>query len=183
MKASAILVHLAAPLRFMPPAQLQAVERFLFQWVEGNDTQHNSRWRRLWSRLFHSKQRNPSLHLYVVEARSGRFHARHMAIEGRIFDSQEHFLTRAGFRLWLKTGAAFGQMVASAGALVFEPSSLSYDECGDDEMREFHEDAMRFLRTPRALETLWPHVPAAQRLERFEHFLADPNEEAGASPQ
>lgn len=177
MKASAILVRLAAPLRFMPPQQLQAVDNFLFQWVQGNDAQHHARWRRMWRRMFHSQQQQPSLHLYELQDRSGGFHARHMTIEGRIYENQETFITRKAFRLWLKSGAAFGEYVASNGALVFEPSSLSYEEASDDDMREFHEDAMRFLRTPDALQTLWPHVHREQRLARFEAFLQDPNED------
>lgn len=182
MKTTAILVQLHRPLRFMPAGIVQALSRVLFGWIRGVDAVHDARWRRLWQNLFHTKTVNPTLSLYVVTERSGRFHARHMAIEGRIFAAQEVFLTRAAFRTWLKTGAAFGNYEATPAGLVFVPSSTSYDDCSDDEMREFHEDAMRFLRTPHALATLWPHAPEESRERGLEECLRDPNEESTDEP-
>jgi hypothetical protein len=179
MKATAILVKLHRPLRFLPPADIQALERIVFGWFSGLDQLHDRRWRRTWKRLFHAKVVQPVWQLYDLPERSGPFHARHMAIEGRIFANQDGFLQREAFRTWLKTGAAFGHYEASGGALVFVPSSLSYDDCSDDEMREFHEDAMTYLRTPHALETLWPVVKPAQRMEMLDAALREPQEDQG----
>jgi hypothetical protein len=174
VKTSAIIVTLHRPLRFLPGPLVEALSKILFQWFRGADATHDQRWRRLWANLFHSKTPEPSLSLYVVQERSGVFHARHMAIEGRIFENQEQFLTRNGFRTWLKTGAAFGRFVATPAGLVFEPSSTSYDDCSDDEMREFHEDAIRFLQTPRALMELWPHITHPERVLMLETWLRNP---------
>jgi hypothetical protein len=180
-KATAILVKAHRPLRFLPPADLQALERIIFHWFSGLDTVHNKRWRRTWARLFHSKVVQPIWQLYDLADRSGPFHRRHMTIEGQIFEYQEAFpLTKAGkegFRDWLKTGAHFGHYEASAGQLVFVPSSLSYDDCSDAEMREFHEAAIEFLGTPYALETLWPVVKPHQRIEMLEAALRPPEGE------
>lgn len=177
MKTTAVLVQLHRPLRFLPKPLVDALSRVLFGWIKGVDAVHDSRWRRLWEHLFHSKRINPTLSLYVVTERSGQFHARHMAIEGRLFDRQETFVTRAGLRNWLKTGAAFGQFEATPAGLVFVPASTSYDDCSDDEMREFHEDAMRFLHTPAALATLWPYAPENSRMHGLEDCLRDPTKE------
>jgi hypothetical protein len=176
-KATAILVKAHRPLRFLPPADLQALERIIFHWFSGLDAVHNKRWRLAWKRLFHATVPQPVWQLYDLADRSGPYHARHMAIEGRIFENQDGFLLREGFRKWLKTGAAFGHYEASGGHLVFVPSSLSYDDCSDAEMREFHEDAMVYLRTPLALETLWPVVKPHQRIEMLEAALRPPEGE------
>ena len=177
MKATAILVQMPRPLRYLPPHVLTALDWFLFQFVQGMSPEHQRRWKRLWRRLFHSKEAHPSLQLYAVVERSRPFHARWMAIETRIFANQDGFLQLEGFRYWLKTGAAFGTYEASAGRLVFVPSSLSWDDCSDDEMREFTEAALAFLNTPYALETLWPAVRAEQRHQMLEAAMKYPEED------
>lgn len=177
MKTTSILVRLDAPLRFLPPNVIGALEMVLFQWFHGMDAQHDARWKRVWRRLFHSKEQHPSLQAWIDVDRSRPFHARWMAIERRIFENQDGFYNLGGFREWLKTGAAFGHYEASAGRLVFVPSSLSYEDASDDEMREYAEDALAFLRTPLALATLWPAVAERHRGEMLEAALIDPNQE------
>lgn len=185
MKAVPILVRLERPLRFLPPVLLQALERVIFGWFRGLDQIHDRRWRRAWKVLFHSRDVHPILHIYHLADRSGPYHRMHMAIEGQVFEYQEAFpLTKAGreaFRDWLKTGAHFGHWEAAGGQLVFVPDSLSYDECSDHEMREFHAAAMEFLRTPFALAHLWPAVHPEQRIEMLEAALREPEEEQHAS--
>lgn len=176
MKLSAVMVMPTIPLQHLPPRDLEAVSRFLFQTMRGLDAQHTRRWRRLWARVADGEL----LQLYPVVDRHLAFHQRHMAIEGRIFELQDGFVQREAFRVWLKTGAAFGHFEACDGQLVFVPDSLSYDEASDDEMREFHEAAMEFLRTPHALATLWPAVRAEDRPAMLEAALRDPQEERDA---
>jgi hypothetical protein len=101
-----------------------------------------------------------------------------MAIEGRIYESQDGFYSLAGFRWWLKTGAGFGAYSHHNGSLVFVPSSLSWEDCSDDEMREFTENALAYLRTPHALTTLWPAVAANDREAMLEAYLIDPTKES-----
>lgn len=184
MKASAVLVKLHRPLRFLPGPLVEALSRICFGWIKGVDAVHDKRWRSLLSSLFHSKDPQPVLQFYPVVDRSGRYHRRHMAIEGRIFELQDGFLQREAFRIWLKTGACWGHFEAHAGALVFVPDSVSYDDASDAEMREFHEAAMTFLRTPYALETLWPAVKPLERIQMLEAALRDPDgEEEGEQQQ
>jgi hypothetical protein len=181
VKATAILVRAQRPLRFLPPAMLRALEWVVFQWFRGLDAEHDKRWRRAWWRMFRSKLPHPVWQLYDLSERSGPYHRMHMAVEGRVFEYQDAFpLTKAGkeaFRDWLKTGAHFGHWEGAVGALVFVPSSLSYDDCSDDDMREFHEAAIEFLHSPLALQTLFPVVRQDQRMQMLEACLREPDEE------
>lgn len=167
MKLSAIMVSPTIPLADLPRQERETLSRVLFQCFQGLDEAHNRRWRRLWRRIFEGA----SLHFYPVVERSGAYHRRHMAIEGAIFDHQDGFYSREAFRQWLKTGAAFGRFVATDAGLVFEPASVSYDQCSDDQMREFHEAALEFLHTDHALATLWPAMAPKQRAEALELVL------------
>lgn len=176
MKASAVMVMLPRPMRFLPPHIISALEWFIFRYVQGMSPEHERRWRRMWKRLFHATEQHPSLQLYVLADRSRPFHARWMAVEGRIFESQEGFLQLEAMRFWLKTGAAFGHYEASAGQLVFVPSSLSWDDCSDDEMHEFTEAALAFLHTPHALATLWPAVKPEDRGQMLQIALTNPKD-------
>jgi hypothetical protein len=173
VKASAILVQPVAPLDALPPAELDVVRRFLFQHMRGLDAEHDRRWRRFWARIVNGEVAQ----FYPVVDRSGAFHARHMAIEGRIFENQDAFVQLRPFRDWLKTGAAFGTWQIVDGQHKFVPSSLSYEDCSDDEMRQFHQDAMDYLHTPHALRRLWPHLNHARRLEMLETLLHHPHQE------
>lgn len=175
MKASAIMVKPALPLRMLEPRDLEVLSRVLFQYFRGLDERHTGRWRRLWGRLF---REDGVLQLYPVVERNAAFHARHMAIETRVFENQDGFVSQRAFREWLKTGACFGHFEAApAGGLTFVPSSCSYEDCSDDEMREFHDDALAFLRSPHALATLWPAMAPHERADNLELLLRDPEEE------
>lgn len=177
MKQSAILVMLTEPMEAMPTAEREAVSRFLFRRVRGLSPEHQRRWGRFWKRLIDGE----CAEFYPVVDRSLVFHRRHMAIESRLFEEQDGFApTAAGrrwFRQWLKVGAALVHLEVKGDAAEWLAGSLSYDALSDDEMREFHEAAVDFLRTPRALKRLWPHVKAAERLQMLEAAMTNPEEE------
>jgi len=174
-KASLVMVHLTVPPQDLPPADRDAVRRFLYENVRGIDEEHNQRWRRAVRRLVDGEV----MQFYPIVDRSGQFHKRHMAIERKVFEAQEvwepHELP--AFREWLKTGAAFGSFQLVGGRMQFVPSSAKYEECSDDEFKAFHERAMAFLRSDRALRKLWPHLKPAQRREMLEVALAKTDEE------
>lgn len=177
MKASAIMVQLHRPLRFLPGPLVEALSRICFGWIRGVDAVHDRRWKWLLRRLFYARDFRPVLQFFPVLDRSGEFHRRHMAIEGRIFEYQDCFVQREAFRYWLKAGACWGHFEASAGQLVFVPDSVSYEDASDHEMREFHDAAIAFLRTPLALATLWPAVKPEERQQMLEAAMRDPEEE------
>lgn len=179
MKTSSVLVVLDAPMRFLPPDVKHALNGFLFHWCKGMSPEHAGRWQRLWRRLYHSKEQRPTLQLWVDVDRSLPYHQRWMAIETRLYEQQDGFYNLGGLRNWLKTGAAFGTYSHWEGRLIFVPSSLSWEDCSDDEMREFTDNAIAYLRTPHALATLWPVVAEADRAAMLEACLADPQPEEG----
>jgi hypothetical protein len=177
VKQSAILVMLTEPLESVPANELDALRRFLVRRVRGLDEDNHRRWLRFLKRLTSGEVAQ----FYPVVNRSGPFHARHMTIEGRIFEHQDGFApTKAGqraFRNWLKVGASLVSLEIDGAEPRWLPGSCSYPEMSDDEMREFHEAAMDYLRTPHALKKLWPAVKAADRLQMLEAALTNPKDE------
>ena len=107
--------------------------------------------------------------------RSGPFHRRHMALEQRVFEAQEKFEHfDPGFRDWLKVGAGFVDWYPGPTGGVFPvPKSIAYDQIEDDEMREFHENVVRFLRTEAATRSLWKHLSPTAQIEMIEGLLAE----------
>ena len=164
MKSSAILVALRRPFHQLPVEIRDAARIFLFQCVGGLTPAHQERWFRAWRPLLEGRGQ-PVLHIHSVIQRDERFHRAWMAFETRLYEAQDHFTSKRAMRLWLKTGAAFGAFEASGGRMVFVPSSLAWEECSEDEMREFTQDAMEFLQSPEALATLWPQVDERDRLQ------------------
>jgi hypothetical protein len=172
VKLSSVMVAPTVPLSALPPQELDVIRRFLFQTMRGLDEDHSRRWRRMWGRVADGEV----LQVYPVVERSLSFHRRYMAVENRIFDAQDGFATKRGFRLWLKLGAALCHMELHGGEIKFIPGSLSYEELSNDEMLEYHEAAMDFLRSPRALKRLWPAVKASERHLMLEAALLNPEE-------
>ena len=134
----------------------------------------------MWGQIWNSEP-GEGRQIFDGKERSLRFHRRWMAIEGRIFENQDRYVNEDRFRDFVKTGAGFGAYTLVNGVMRFVPSSLSYEQCSDHEMREFVEHAVAFLRTDRALRKLWRHLPSARRLEMLEALMADPKQhEQGA---
>lgn len=170
-KAAAILICPQIALRNVPPADRDAVRRFLFDNIRGLDEKHDKRWRRLWGRIWKADA-GEVMHLEVVVDRSGPFHRRHMAMEQALFDRQERWRKLDDMRWWLKTGAGWGDFhLLPNGRMKFIPASTSYEACSDDEMREVHENMLAFLRTPYAMRRLWPHLSPDARYEMLESIL------------
>jgi hypothetical protein len=174
-KASIIMVAPQVNLRALPLAERQVVSHFLFDCIRGLDAKHDKRWRRLWNRIWYSEP-GEAAEIAALQPRSLVFHKRHMAIEQRLFDSQERWTNLDRFRDWLKTGAGFGHYEVAGGRMRFIPASCAYEECSDDEMREFHTAMVEWLHSPYPQRRLWPHIPAAQRSAMLETVLAKPGE-------
>lgn len=175
MKATSIMVCPVGPLN-IPDADRDVLRRWLFDCIKGIDDEHDRRWQRYMKGLLTSEPGEVTEFLNP-KTRSLPFHKRWMALEKRIYENQETFATRKGFRRFLKAGAGFGEYEAQAGRLVFVPGSVSFDETSDDEMRAFVRAAEEFLHTPLALRRLWPHITAPARQEMLETLLADPTKE------
>lgn len=177
-KPASILLVKRHPLDGFSEFERSVIRRFLFDCFRGLDEQNEGRWRRWWSRLWHAEP-GQVFQLENVVERSGDFHKRHMAIEQRLFDSQDAFLNLPALRDWLKVGAAFVTWEPDGkGGIVAVPRSTSYGKCSDDEMRELHDAMLAFLRTPASQEKLWQHLAPARRSVMLESVLAD-REEVG----
>lgn len=175
-KASPILITKRASLALLPEPQRATVRHVMLDAVGGLDSTHNSRWRRFINRLLQAEP-GEVFQLDSVVQRSAPFHRRHMALEQRLFDHQERWISQTAMRDWLKTGAGWVDWhPCKKGGIVATPRSTSYDACSDDEMREVHEAMVAFLHTPHAQRFLWPHLAAPGRAAMLESVLADREE-------
>ena len=178
-KLSAIVVtkrHLQA----IQDQERDVIWRFLTEHLRGINEQMHARWARWWRRLWKMDDDEAAM-LYIDVPRSLRFHKRWMAIEDRLFLNQDYFGNKKAFRLWLKTGAALGEYFLGknrfgADCMVFVPASVQFEDCSDDEMREFCADAIEFLRSERAQRKLWPHLQPEQRADMVEVLLVNPKD-------
>lgn len=102
--------------------------------------------------------------------RVGWFHRKHMAFESAVFDAQEVIPDFDQFRDWLKIGAGHCDYYAGANGMVAIPRSISYAKLEEDEMREFDDNCVRFLRE-RGCETLWPGLRRVQQVNAIEQIL------------
>jgi hypothetical protein len=155
-------------------ADKDAARRVLFGTIDGLGEHNRRRWRRFMSTLFRMEPGEMAT-IKTHKARSGPFHRRHMALEQRVFESQERFTDfERGFRDWLKVGAGHCDWHPGPKGGVFPvPRSISYTEMEEGEMREFHDSAVAFLRTEHAGRTLWKHLNPLQRTEMVESILGE----------
>lgn len=110
--------------------------------------------------------------------RSPKFHAYFFGVLGSLFDQQEQFHKDRDLLEWVKVGAGhctFGP--GPDGRMVAIPRSISWEELGDDEFREFVDAAWAFLRSERAGFFLWPMMTPAGRSEAIERLLEDKREQ------
>jgi len=180
-KPSAILLACQVDMTRIPDEDRDAARRFCTQYLRGMSDEMHKRFMRAAKRMMNATA-GEGFMFYVSEDRSLAFHNRWMAIEERIYAHQDFFTSKKAFRLWLKTGACFGKFEMGkdrfgADRMVFVPASVEYEQCSDDEMREFVDAATEFLRTDRAQRRLWRHLPPYRRAEMVESLMADPREQ------
>lgn len=155
----------------IPEVDRAAARRVLFGAIDGLGEKGKKQWRRFVNGLFNLEP-GEMVEIVTHKARSGPFHRYHMALEQRVFEAQERIGDFDQFRLWLKLGAGHVDWMPGPKGGVFPvPKSISYAKLEDDEMRDFHEAAVAFLRTGHAQRYLWPALPAAQADEAIESVL------------
>lgn len=97
-----------------------------------------------------------------------------MVMETHVFRAQDRIKTFEQFRLWLKIGSGFVDWMAGPkGGVVPVPRSISYRKCDEDVMRQFHDDAIAFLRTAHATRYLWPHLNPAAGEQMIEAIFSE----------
>lgn len=153
--------------------QREALRSALFGMLDGLDDESRKSWRRFWNAMLKLEPGEiASIKTWIP--RHLRFHRRHMLIEQSVFKAQDRMANFKQFRNWMKVGAGFVDWLPGAGGqIVPVPKSLSFAECDEDAMREFHLDAIAFLRTVDAIKFLWPAMTPKAGAEMIESVLAE----------
>ena len=152
----------------IPEEDRAAARRVLFGMVDGLGDAGRKQWRRFVNGLM-SLEPGEMVSIKTHKARSGPFHRRHMAIETAVFEAQEKFESFEQFRNWLKVGSGFCDWIAGPkGAVIPVPRSIAFDKLEDGEMRQVHDDMVKFLRSGHAGKTLWKHLQPVARMEMIE---------------
>jgi len=145
----------------------------LFEMIDGLGEADQKSWRRFWQWI----TRAGAGEIFSIETwapRHGGFHRRHMVLESRVFQAQERIKTFEQFRTWVKIGSGFVDWMAGPrGGVVPVPRSISYRKCDEGTMRQFHEDAIAFLRSEHASRYLWPALTPEAADQAIETVLAE----------
>lgn len=135
-----------------------AVRRFLFGMLDGCSANDKKAWRRF-VRSMNEAGSGEYFTIRIERQRNGKFHRLCFAVLQAVFKAQEVFTDFRIFRAFISLGAGFVDYVPNAdGELRAIPKSLSFNECSEEEIRQFFENAVLFLRTARAQKTLFPAV-------------------------
>ena len=106
--------------------------------------------------------------------RSQKFHRRHFAILGALFDAQEQFDDREQFRMWVQVGAGHCDFVPGPkGRMVALPKSVAWHKLDDAAFAEHHMAVIAFVRSPACTGFLWGHLPEREQAEMVEAILQD----------
>ena len=150
----------------------EVVRRFLFEHLSGATPKDTRGWYSF-CRALNESGSGEFFTIKTERPRNGPFHRLHMLIISKVFKAQERIEDFEQFRLWLKVGSGFVTWMAGAKGGVFPvPKSISYDQCEEDEMREFHEGVVAFLRTQHAQHYLFPAVSAQVAEQGMEAILS-----------
>lgn len=134
------------------------VRRFLFEHLSGATDKDTRAWNRF-CRALNEAGSGEFFSVKIERQRQGWYHRKHMALMSAVFKAQERIEEFEQFRLWAKVGSGFVTWCAGPKGGVFPvPKSISYTSCSEDEMREFHDGVVVFLRAEHAQKYLFPNV-------------------------
>lgn len=135
-----------------------AVRRFLFEHLSGATPKDTAAWNR-YVRAMNEAGSGEYFSIKIQRVRSGPFHRLCMSIMTAVFKAQERFEDFRIFRQFVKIGAGFVDYIPDVdGSLKAVPKSVSFDDCTEEEIRQFLPDAIAFFRTHGAQNTLWPNT-------------------------
>lgn len=160
----------------IPQADREAARRVLFGMVDGLGERGRKQWRRFVNGLMRMEP-GEMVEIRTHKERIGWYHRKHMALEQRVFESQEKFEEFGAFRAWLKVGGGFVDWYPGPkGGVIPVPKSISYSSLEQGDMEAVHNDMVDFLRSEHAGRTLWKHLSLTQRMEMVEGILQGFNE-------
>jgi hypothetical protein len=170
--ASTILICPTVQLQRLPVGERDVLRRFFTMHLVGMDPENDRRWRRFVRDLFNAEA-GEGFQILRYEERGGPYHRMHRAFLTRLYDSQERYRLKDKLHAWLKLGAGFveWQEGREPGTLWPRPRSTAFHKCSEDEIREFHDAAVDYLRTERAQRFLWRHLKSDQRMAMLEAVL------------
>ena len=173
---SQILIAPRVKLNSLPDAERDILRRFFCEHLRGIDAESDRRWRRMVGQWFRAEP-GEGFALLRDEERSRPFHARHRVILDRLFQSQERYRLIGPLHDFFKLRAYFVTWGESrVGTPIPKPRSTNFNDCSEDDMREFHSRFVDLLHDPAIQKHLWRHLPAARRVEMVEHVLAESEE-------
>lgn len=147
------------------------LRRFLFEHISGATDKDTKAWNRF-VRAMDTAAQGEYFLVELTRKRDGVFHRKHMLLISRVFKAQERLDDFEAFRLWLKVGSGFVTWMPGPKGGVFPvPRSINFNTCSEEDMREFHEGVVAFLRTEHAQKYLFPHVAPALAAEGIEAIL------------
>jgi hypothetical protein len=156
----------------IPEAAKLAAREVLFGLIDGLGERGKKQWRRFFNSLMRLEP-GEMVEIRTHQERIGWYHRKHMALEQRVFESQEKFETFEQFRVWLKVGSGYVDWLPGPkGGVIPVPRSISYAKLEQGDMEKVHEDIVAFLRTEHAGRTLWKHLSETQRIEQIEFLLS-----------
>ena len=104
--------------------------------------------------------------------RHKKFHRLHFVMINAIYDQQEQFTDVDRLRDWLTIGAGHAIFVPHPnGRTMAMADSIAYKRMDDVQFKEHHEKVKDFLRSPRAVQFLWPHLSDQEAGEMVESIL------------
>lgn len=157
-------------------AQAAAVSEFLFGFFKGATVADEKAWRRF-MRAMNEGVAGEYFSFKVERQRVGWKHRKQMALEGKVFDSQERLADKKQFILWLKIGAGFVDWMAGPkGGVVPVPRSINFNQCSEEEFAEYRDQVSAFLRTQHAQKYLYPAL-TPQMAEQCIESILQPFEE------
>lgn len=155
----------------LPDDEAAVVRRFLFQAVDGCTEKDKKAWRAFWRSVGNAGS-GEYFTITIKRQRSGPFHRLTFALLQAVFKGQERFEDFRIFRQYIKLGALFVDYLPNAdGELRAVPKSQSFDDCSEEEVRQFFDDMKTFLRTTRAQRTLWPEASPRAAEQGIESIL------------
>lgn len=147
------------------------VRRFLFDHLSGATDKDTRGWNRF-VRAMDEAGSGEFFSIKIQRQRDGVFHRKHMGLISKVFKAQERIEDFDQFRLWLKVGSKFVTwMTGPTGGVFPIPKSINFNTCSEDEMREFHDGVVQFLRQTHAQKYLWPNADPAAAEQGIEAIL------------
>lgn len=147
------------------------VRNWLFGFFKGATEIDEKAWRRF-MRAMNEGVAGEYFQITVERQRVGWKHRKQMALEGKVFDSQDRFTDKEPYRAWLKLGAGFVDWHAGVKGGVFPvPRSINFSNCSEEDFAEYRDKVSAFLHSSHAQKYLYPALTPQMAEQCMESIL------------